>query len=77
MKIEEYMKSNTLDYPVLLTGRTVAKKQYYVAAFPAQFWLDSNGIVVARETGFDPADAEATAKRIERLLEARKESSGR
>ena len=70
------MKSNDLDYPVLLTGRKVSNEQYHVAAYPAQYWLDSNGIVVARETGFDPKDAEATARRIEKLLAVRNQSGG-
>ena len=65
------MEENSLDYPVLLMGRKVAEDQFFVSAYPSQFWIDANGVIIDRVTGFDVKEAAVIERRIEELLDER------
>jgi len=70
-QIEEYMAKHSLRFPVLLTGGALAREKYFVSGYPTRFWIDHEGVIVARQSGFDPAEAAADEARIAALLAAR------
>ena len=66
--VAEYVKKESLVYPVALRGREVAQQKYSVGAYPTTFWIDREGFVIDYSIGFDPGDEVGLAATVERLL---------
>ena len=70
--IASFVRKNKLEHIVLLDGREVANKKYYVTAYPTTFLVNRHGTIVDRRVGFDPGDIPSLIEEIEGLLERRK-----
>lgn len=70
-RVQAYMKANGLTYPVLLQGSKVAAERYFLSAYPTQFWIDHQGVIVARHVGFEEEDVGRHEARLVELLAAR------
>jgi hypothetical protein len=70
-KIAEFVSDCEVDYQILMNAATVARDQYYVSGFPTTFWIDQDGKIVKRLTGFDENEFETMRKQLIELLPAK------
>ena len=56
------------DRPILLMGGAIARETYHVSAYPASYWIDRNGMILAREVGFVPGMEQDLGRKINELL---------
>ncbi len=64
--VRQFMDDNSLSFPVLLDGDGKVSIRYDVAAIPASFFIDKNGIIQATKLGnfLSAADIEDFLKKI-------------
>lgn len=66
--VQKYVDAENLTHPIVLQGESIARNDYHVTAHPTTFWIDSNGVVVDYEVGFE--SAKRLESKIQKLLDA-------
>lgn len=72
--IQKFVNDQRLTHPIVLMSGTTARDKYAVSGYPTNYWIDENGIIVDRSTGFYPGMERDIEKK---LLELLKRKSGR
>lgn len=67
--IAKWAKELSIGYTILAGGNGVAYEQYNVPDYPANYWIDRNGNLVAYAVGWKgPASVTAMEEQLEKLL---------
>jgi hypothetical protein len=69
--VAEFAKKAELEHLILLGGDAFSMETYGVVSSPTGFWIDHQGRIVRKETGFDPEAIGELEQRIESLLALR------
>jgi thiol-disulfide isomerase/thioredoxin len=75
--VAEFVKKEKLKQIILLKGSEVASDLYGVPSFPTTYWIDREGRVVRRETGFDPLMFPAMERLARKLVAEKPGPAGR
>lgn len=67
-QIAGFVKDYKVNYPVLMEGRKVADKDYFVTGYPTTFWIDRKGTIVRRSTGFDKSEFEKMKAELKKAM---------
>jgi thiol-disulfide isomerase/thioredoxin len=51
-RLKKFVGEKGLAYQMLLRGEGVANRDYHCRAFPALYWIDREGKVIARDYGY-------------------------
>ena len=70
-QIAEFVADFGVDYQILMNAATVARDQYYVTGFPTTFWIDRDGKIVKRLTGFDKDEFETMRQQLIEFIQAK------
>lgn len=69
--VAEFVEKEKLKQVVLLMGSKVAQDLYGATSYPTSFWIDTEGKVVRRETGFHPSMVPALERMAQKLVIAK------
>jgi len=69
--VADYVEKEKLKQTVLLMGSKVAQDLYAALSYPTSYWIDREGKVVRRETGFQPTMVPALERMARKLVIAK------
>jgi len=66
--VADYVEKEKLKQTVLLMGSKVAQDLYAAPSYPTSYWIDREGRVVRRETGFQATMVPALERMARKLV---------
>lgn len=66
--VADFVEKEKLKQTVLLVGSKVARDLYVALSYPTSYWIDREGKVVHRETGFQPTMVPALERMARKLV---------